>query len=102
MRIKVGDIIQRTPTMYSKSGLEALGPQDCRVVYIHPELRYYVVEFYNAVLDCKFRETFYFANRKAPYYEPFSRPVLPTGGHRWKADGNTNAKRKNREGLYDT
>lgn len=39
-------------------------PQECRVVYIHPEERFYVVEFQNPVTGETFRQSCYFEGRR--------------------------------------
>lgn len=43
--MQVGDILERTPTIEAMSGLGTVGPLPCRVIYIHPEGRFYTVEF---------------------------------------------------------
>lgn len=58
--MKVGEIRMETPTFYSKAGLDVVGPQPCRVTYVHPRMRYYTVEFKAEVTGETWRETFYF------------------------------------------
>ena len=43
--MQVWDILERTPTIEAMSGLGTVGPLPCRVIYIHPEGRFYTVEF---------------------------------------------------------
>lgn len=61
--MKVGDIVTEIPTFYSKAGLDVVGPQKCRVTYIHPKRRFYTVEFTSDVTGEKWRECFYFFGR---------------------------------------
>lgn len=81
--MKVGDIVTETPTFYSKAGLDVVGPQKCRVTYIHPKRRFYTVEFTSDVTGEKWRECFYFADRagdpRAPIAirEPEGRHTAP-------------------------
>lgn len=75
--MKVGDIVVETPTFYSKAGLDVVGPQKCRVTYIHPKRRFYTVEFRSEVTGETFRECFYFADRRgtASSSEPATRQI---------------------------
>lgn len=70
--MKVGDIVVETPTLYSKSGLEHVGPQRCEVVYIHPKRRFYRVRFWSDVTGETFTECKYFPERdgRAEQSEP--------------------------------
>ena len=43
--MNIGDVRTEVPTIYMKCGLEVTGPQKCKVVYIHPEGRFYRVRF---------------------------------------------------------
>ena len=62
--MKSGDTLHIKPNFYTEYGMtDELRPQPCRVVYIHPELRFYVVEFRSTVTGETWRETFYFPNR---------------------------------------
>ena len=76
----VGDILYITPTFSSEYALEDdKGPQRCRVVYIHPLDRFYVVEFCSD-RGIPWRETFYFDNRRIGHVNDRSAPRLPV----WK------------------
>ena len=61
--IRVGDTLTRAPTFYGTKDMLDASPRPCRVVHIHPELRFYVVEFRSTVTGETWRETFYFLNR---------------------------------------
>lgn len=59
--MQIGDILTLVPTIYgTKCGLEELDPMPCRVVYIHPQHRFYTVEFTSRVTGETWREAFYF------------------------------------------
>lgn len=66
--MQVGDIRTELPTMDSEAMMDGRGPQKCVVTYIHPEYRFYVVEF-TSTRGERFRETFYFQD-KAPWGPP--------------------------------
>lgn len=61
--MKVGDIRRETPSVDSTVMLEDRQPWRCEVVYIHPQWRFYTVEF-TTVLGWKFRESFYFRDKR--------------------------------------
>lgn len=61
--MKVGDIIMRKPTIDCKVGIVETGPRPCRVLWIHPEGRFYRVEFWSEVTGETWRECFYLGNR---------------------------------------
>ena len=57
--MNVGDVLSIKPNFYSTFGMtERDAPRRCVVVYIHPEERFYVVEF-RSELGIPWRETFY-------------------------------------------
>ena len=58
--MKIGDILHLEPTLEATSGLGTNGPIPCTVVYIHPQRRFYVVEFTSLITGEKWRETMYF------------------------------------------
>lgn len=58
--MQVGDILEMEPTMEGTSGLGTEGPQRCTVVWIHPDKRFYVVEFRSRITGETWRETVYF------------------------------------------
>lgn len=73
----VGDNLRIRPTFSSEYALEDdKGPRDCVVVYIHPGRRFYVVEFCSD-LGRRWRETFYFPERRVRHGSDPSSPVLP-------------------------
>ncbi|MBS5658549.1 hypothetical protein NE612_01340 [Oscillibacter valericigenes] len=75
--MKPGGTLHIKPNFYTEYGMtDELRPQPCRVVYIHPERRFYVVEFRSA-LGRPWRETFYFANRRVRHGNDTSSPILP-------------------------
>lgn len=59
--MRKGDVIRRTPTVYSKFGRQTdmgvEGPQPCEVIYIHPKRRFFVVEFTASITGQTWRET---------------------------------------------
>lgn len=62
--MQFGDKLMLEPTVFGGgSDLVDTGPRPCRVVWIHPEGRYFVVEFRSQVTRERFRETMYFTNR---------------------------------------
>lgn len=67
--MKLGDILHLTPTAsgYGSEELIVVGPWPCRVVYIHPEQRFFTVEFRSSVTGKAWRETRYFSNRAGQY-----------------------------------
>nr|WP_326216324.1 hypothetical protein [uncultured Oscillibacter sp.]DAZ27249.1 MAG TPA: hypothetical protein [Caudoviricetes sp.] len=62
--MNIGDKLDLRPTVFG-NGAEIVnnGPQPCRVVWIHPLGRYFVVEFRSRVTGERFRETMYFQDR---------------------------------------
>ena len=62
--MQIGDILTLRPTVWgSGSDIVNSDPQPCRVVWIHPLGRYFVVEFRSKVTGERFRETMYFQDR---------------------------------------
>lgn len=60
--MNIGDIRMELPTVDSELMLADRQKRKCEVIYIHPEYRFYVVEFITE-RGWKFRETFYFRDR---------------------------------------
>lgn len=58
--MQVGDILKMEPTMEGTSGLGTEGPQRCTVVWIHPDKRFFVVEFRSRITGETWREAVYF------------------------------------------
>lgn len=57
--MQVGDVLYIRPNFYSTFGMTAgVGLRRCWVTYVHPEARFYVVEF-RSELGIPWRETFY-------------------------------------------
>ena len=77
--MKIGDTLHLTPTFDKECDVLDGGPRPCRVVYIHPLERFYVVEFTSDV-GVPWRETFYFENRRIGHVNDRSAPRLPV----WK------------------
>lgn len=75
--MNVGDKLRIQPTFDKDYSDERKHAMDCVVVYIHPEDRYYVVEF-RSDLGIPWRETFYPATRRirAKDYRDASSPEL--------------------------
>lgn len=67
--LRVGDKMLARPSAECIFGKEiwkeAFEPQYATVVYIHPEKRYYVLEFKACITGETWRETRYFDNRMA-------------------------------------
>lgn len=62
--MQIGDKLMLEPTVFGGgSDLVDTGPRPCRVVWIHPLGRYFVVEFRSKVTGERFRETMYFQDR---------------------------------------
>ena len=57
--MQVGDILEMEPTMEGTSGLGTDGPQRCTVVWIHPDKRFFVVEFRSYITGYNWREAFW-------------------------------------------
>lgn len=62
--MNIGDKMDLRPTVFG-NGAEIVnnGPQPCRVVYIHPQWRFFTVEFRNAITGETWREVMYFTDR---------------------------------------
>lgn len=43
--MNIGDIVIQKPTIYAQCGFEDVEAVPCRVVFVHPEGRFYTVEF---------------------------------------------------------
>lgn len=79
--MKVGDERIELPTVDSELMLRDRQPRKCVVVFIHPQYRFYVVEF-TTERDYRFRETFYFEDRDPsgpPLPEPLRGRIARTG-----------------------
>lgn len=72
--MNIGDKLTRVPTFASKTGIDYVGAQPCTVVYIHPERRFYTVEFCSCVTEETWRESFFFKNRIGRGYTPITVP----------------------------
>lgn len=80
--MKIGDIVIETPSVDFADGIPAAerGPRKGRVVGIHPQQRFYRVEF-TARNGAVWRECFYFPDRRGNPNASMSLAVLP-GSHR--------------------
>lgn len=62
--MEIGDKLMLEPTVFGGgTDLVDVGPRSCRVVFIHPLGRYFVVEFRSDVTGKVYRETMYFTDR---------------------------------------
>lgn len=61
--MQIGDRLCLVPTVIGGKELIDTGPQPCRVVYIHPQWRFFTVEFRNAITGETWREVMYFTDR---------------------------------------
>lgn len=75
--MNIGDKLMLVPSTASSTEDEETAAIPCRVVYIHPERRFYRVEFKSTITGETWRETFYFADRRAADYKDSSAPRLP-------------------------
>lgn len=69
--MRVGEQRWETPYFGSAPGISEVGPQPCTVVRIHPQDRFYVVEFRSNVTGETFRESFYFPDRAGSACTPW-------------------------------
>ena len=60
----IGDEFVEIPTYSCEDPGRGAVPMLSRVVYIHPQRRFYTVEFRSPVTGETFRESFYFADRR--------------------------------------
>ena len=61
--MKLGDQITARPLFGGATGESVGKPQKGVVVYIHPQKRFYTLEFKSPVTGERFRESYYFADR---------------------------------------
>lgn len=61
--MKLGDIRMEVPSVDSELMLKDRQARRCEVVFIHPQWRFYTVEF-TTDLGWKFRESYYFADKR--------------------------------------
>lgn len=62
--MQIGDKLMLRPTVFGGgSDLIDTQPRPCRVVYIHPLRRFFVVEFQAELTGMAWRETRYFGDR---------------------------------------
>ena len=61
--MKLGDQITARPLFGGATGESEGEPQKGVVVYIHPDGRFYTLEFKSPVTGERFRESYYFADR---------------------------------------
>lgn len=59
----IGDKRVAAPTFATSYGDHAAPPREGETVYIHPEGRFYTLEFQSPVTGESFRESYYFDNR---------------------------------------
>lgn len=62
--MNIGDIIQAVPTFATTFGRDKGKRQTATVIYIHPERRYYTVEFTNEQTGETFRQSYFFEDRR--------------------------------------
>lgn len=79
--MRVGDTVLRQPSFYTSYGGACGNPQNGTVVYIHPERRFYTVEFLIERTGERFRESYYPPKRQGCLYDAdmteMTRPRLP-------------------------
>lgn len=61
--MKLGDRLVAAPTFATSYGNNTAPPIEGETVYIHPEGRFYTLEFKSQVTGESFRESYYFADR---------------------------------------
>ena len=59
----LGDKQVAAPTISTSYGNHIATPMEGETVYIHPEGRFYTLEFKSQVTSERFRESYYFADR---------------------------------------
>ena len=59
----IGDKQVAAPTFATSYGTHVAPPREGETVYIHPEGRFYTLEFKSQVTGESFRECYYFADR---------------------------------------
>ena len=59
----LGDKQVAAPTFATSYGNHTAPPREGETVYIHPEGRFYTLEFKSPVTGERFRESYYFADR---------------------------------------
>lgn len=62
--MQIGDIRTEAPSFWTIFGHGAGEPRQCRVVYVHPQRRFYTVEFYFPMTGERFLESYYFDYRR--------------------------------------
>lgn len=62
--MNIGNIRMENPSFWTTFGHSKGEPRKCRVVYIHPQHRFYTVEFTFPLTGERFRESYYFENRR--------------------------------------
>ena len=62
--MKLGDRVLETPLFWTTYGHSVGRPAWGRVIYIHPERRYYTVEFTNEQTGETFRQSYFFEDRR--------------------------------------
>lgn len=87
--MNIGDKLRMVPTARCP-GEPSTSPRSCTVVYIHPQRRFYTVEFKSEVTGATFRESFLFPGRdgaewknrrrKAPAHRQLAPGRLKPGG----------------------
>lgn len=76
--IKLGAVIRQAPTIYGFGSGEEERITHGTVVYIHPDRRYYVLEF-ETLLGNRFRECFWFWQMPAAKPMETMHPLVPGG-----------------------
>lgn len=100
--MNVGDIVTEQPTFYSKAGIEDTGPRKGRVTFVHPEGRFYTVEFRSEVTGQTWRESFYYPERRG---NPNASQTLEgdLGRHAYEnRESLRKLPRRSNGGIYDT
>lgn len=62
--MNIGDKITARPAMNTTFGDIKATPMEGCVVYIHPERRYYTVEFFFPLTGERFRQSYFFEDRR--------------------------------------
>lgn len=62
--MNIGDTRTEAPSFWTTFGHGLGDPRPCRVVYIHPQHRFYTVEFAFPLTRERFRESYYFEDRR--------------------------------------
>lgn len=62
--MQIGDIRRETPSFWTAFGYSKGELRKCRMVYLHPQRRFYTVKFAFPLTEERFRKNYYFEDRR--------------------------------------